>query len=133
MTHPALVSLTSTSYNHAELCEAPAQLLLFSTCWVFSCFRNPPNSDMDSVVLACVRDQSCVHVYTRGLGTPTSQHNSFDSEKLTNCSCAPDGIRPSVLWILSLALYQLRHPVTQLYTHTFMFVCAHFGKREPFD
>ena len=30
--------------------------------------------------------------YTRGLGTPTtSQHNIFDSEKLTILSCAPDG------------------------------------------
>ena len=28
-------------------CEAPAQLLLFRACWVFSCFCNPPNSDMD--------------------------------------------------------------------------------------
>ena len=28
-------------------CEAPAQLLFFSACWVFSCFCNPPNSDMD--------------------------------------------------------------------------------------
>ena len=28
------------------LCEAPAQLLLFSACWVFSYFCNPPNSDM---------------------------------------------------------------------------------------
>ena len=28
-------------------CEAPAQLLFFSACWVFLCFRNPPNSDMD--------------------------------------------------------------------------------------
>ena len=27
-------------------CEAPAQLLVFSACWVFSCFRNPANSDM---------------------------------------------------------------------------------------
>ena len=22
-------------------------LLLFSACWVYSCFRNPPDSDMD--------------------------------------------------------------------------------------
>ena len=28
-------------------CEALAQLLFFSACWVFSCVRNPPNSDMD--------------------------------------------------------------------------------------
>ena len=28
-------------------CEALAQLLFFSACLVFSCFGNPPNSDMD--------------------------------------------------------------------------------------
>ena len=27
-------------------CEAPALLLFFSAYWVFSCFCNPPNSDM---------------------------------------------------------------------------------------
>ena len=59
--------------------------------------------------LTSVRDHSCACVYTRGLGTPaTSQHNTFDSEKLTHFSCAPDRIRTSVLWILS-------HPVTPKY------------------
>ena len=71
------------------------------------CFRvrNPPNSDMDYRIFN-------VRIRT-GLGTPTaSQHNIFDSEKLTNLSCAADGIRTSVLWISSPTLYQLSHPVT---------------------
>ena len=34
--------------------------------------------------LTCIRDHSCACVYTQGLGTPTaSQHNIFDSEKLS--------------------------------------------------
>ena len=34
--------------------------------------------------LTCVRDHSCVHVYTWGLGTLTAiQHSIFDSEKFT--------------------------------------------------
>ena len=34
--------------------------------------------------LTCVRDCSCACVYTRGIGTPTSQHNVFDSgEKIS--------------------------------------------------
>ena len=50
--------------------------------------------------LTCVHEHSCACVYTRGLSTPTaSQHNIFDSEKRTSFSCAPDGIRTSVLWI----------------------------------
>ena len=51
------------------------------------------------------------------MGTLTaSQHNMFDSEKLTMVSCASDGIRTSVLWISSPTLYQLSHPVTQVKT-----------------
>ena len=52
-------------------------------------------------------------MYTRGLGRPTaSQHNMFDSEKLFFFNCAPDGIRTSVLRMLSPTLYELSHPVT---------------------
>ena len=64
--------------------------------------------------LTCVRDHYYVCVCTLGLGTPTaSQHNVFDSEKLTVFVCAPDGIRTSVIWILSPTLCQLSHPVTR--------------------
>ena len=81
----------------------------FSACWVFSCFHNPPNSDMDyrifNISHACVHDHSYVCAYTHGLGTLTvSQHSTFDSEKLTIFSCAPDRIQSSVHWILSLML-----------------------------
>ena len=49
--------------------------------------------------LTCVRDYSYACVYTQGLGTPTASQHIFDSEKLTNCSCAPDadGARTSDL------------------------------------
>ena len=52
-----------------------------SACWVYSCFRNPPNSDMDYRICAYVI--ILMRVYTHGgLGTPTaSQHNILDSEK----------------------------------------------------
>ena len=63
--------------------------------------------------LMCVRDRSYACVYTRRLDTPTAnQHNMFDSEKLKTNSCAPDGIRTIVLWILSPTLYHFIHPVT---------------------
>ena len=57
-----------------------------SVSWVFSCFRNPPKSDM-SYRIFNVRMWSflCVRIHTRGLSTQTaSQHNIFDSEKLNN-------------------------------------------------
>ena len=64
--------------------------------------------------LTCIRDS---FLYTRGLGTSTaSQHNIFDSEKLSQLSCAPDahGVRTSGLSISSPTLYQLSHAVTPL-------------------
>ena len=76
----------------------------WSSCWVFSCFHNPPNSDMDYRIFN-VRTWSflCVRIlYTRGLGTPTaSQHNIFDSKKITIVYCASNagGVRTSGLWI----------------------------------
>ena len=49
--------------------------------------------------LTCVSDLSCAYAYTRGLGTLTaSQHNIGKTQFF---SCAPDGIRTYVLWILS--------------------------------
>ena len=94
-------------------CEAPAQLLIVSACWVFLCFRNLTNSDMDYRIFNMhTWSFLCAH-YTRGVGTSTaSQHNISDSEELTNCSCAPDGIRTFILRILNPTLYQLSHPVT---------------------
>ena len=68
--------------------------------------------------LTCLRDHSCACVYTWGLGTPTASQHIFDSEKFTNFSCAPDGIRNIVLWILSLTLYQLSHPVPSISRNT---------------
>ena len=42
-----------------------------SVCWVFSCFRNPPNSDMDyRIFLRAYEIILILCVYTRGLGTP---------------------------------------------------------------
>ena len=45
-THTLYISTVTTTW-----CEAPAQLLCVSACWVFSRFRNPPNSDMAYRVL----------------------------------------------------------------------------------
>ena len=77
--------------------------------WVFSCFRNPPNSDMDSMIfnVRSTRSFLCVRsLYTRRLDTPTaSQHNMFDREQLV-FSCAPQGVRTSGHRVLSPTLYQ---------------------------
>ena len=67
----------ATAAARAALIPSPT-----NACWIFSCFRNPPNSDINCRIFnvrTCVR--ACTH---RGLGTPTmSQHNIFDSEKLS--------------------------------------------------
>ena len=39
-----------------------------SACWVFSCFRNPPNSDMDYRIFnMCTRSFLCVRIH-KGVG-----------------------------------------------------------------
>ena len=53
--------------------------------------------------LTCVHGLSYAYntwsfVYTRGFGTPTSQHNLFDAEKNISFSCAPDEIRTLDFW-----------------------------------
>ena len=63
----------------------------------------------------CVRDHSYACIYTRGLDTPTSQHNIL-TRKNTIFSCALDRVRTSGLWILSPMLYQLSHPTTPICT-----------------
>ena len=40
-THTLYIATVTTTW-----CEAPDQLLFFSACWVFLCFRIPSNSDM---------------------------------------------------------------------------------------
>ena len=92
----------------ATAAASAALLSPTSACWVFSCFRNPQNSDMDYRIFN-VRTWSV----TQGLGTLImSRHNIFDFEKLTNLSCAPDGVRTAGFWIVSSTLYQLSHPVS---------------------
>ena len=87
-----------------------------SAWWVFSCFHNPPNSDMDyrifnvrTWLFLCVRG---VHM---GVGHTDSEsaHFWFGGGKLPDFSCAPDAGRvwTSYLWISNLTLYQLSHPV----------------------
>ena len=39
------------SHTYIMWCEAPAQLFLLSDSWVFLCFCNPPNSDMEYRIL----------------------------------------------------------------------------------
>ena len=105
-THTLYIYTVTTTWY-----EAPAQLLFFIASWVFSCFRNPPNSDIEYRIFN-VRTWAflCVRIHT-GVGH-ISQHNILYSEKLTMFSCAPDGIRTLVLGILRPTLYQWSHPVS---------------------
>ena len=96
-----------------------------SACWVFSCFHNPPNSDMDYRIFnARARSFLCVRIDT-GVGHTDSEAAHFDWKTLTNISCALDEVRTSghgIHWILRPTLYHLSqsmsHPVTPACTHT---------------
>ena len=64
-----------------------------SACWLFPCFHNPPNPDMD--YRFSNHSLSYASVYTRGLGTPTaSQHYLFDLEKLKVFLVLLTGFKP---------------------------------------
>ena len=65
--------------------------------------------------LTCVRDHSCACVYhcTHGGWAYRQQvSTTYLTWENTIFSCVSSGIRTSVLWIFSLMLYQLSHPVT---------------------
>ena len=83
----------------------------------FSCFRNPPNSDMDYRIFNVhMWSFVCVHAYNTHRGWAHWQVSTtfFSRKKITIFFCAPDwaGIRTWGVWISSLMLYQLSHPVT---------------------
>ena len=87
-------------------------LPLFNACWVFSCFRNPPNSDNRYLMWA--RDHSDACALLLGVGRWQQVSTTFWTEKNSQVFLVllmefePQGHR-----ILSLRLCQLSHPVTQ--------------------
>ena len=105
-------------------CEAPAQLLFFSACWVFLCFRNPPNSDVDYRIFIA-RDHSCACVYTRGLHGHTDSESAQHvwlgrTHKLFLYSWRDSKLRPLDP---RPTLYQLSHHVTNVHTEMFVSKC----------
>ena len=97
--YPTVIYFTEV---HLSFCEKNAS-------WILSCFHTLPNSDMEGLQLGsliCVHDHAYACGYTWGLCTPTaSQHNIFHSEKLTHCSCAPDGLKLCSLMSENLVFY----------------------------
>ena len=84
-----------------------------SVCWLFSCFHNPPNSDMDYRIFnVCTWSNSvCVRIHT-GVGhTDSESAQPVWLRKTHNLYCAPDGIRTLDLWIFGPTLYPLSQPV----------------------
>ena len=88
--------------------------------------------------LTCVRDHSYVRTYTRSLGTPTtSQHNIFDSEKLSQIFLVlPTGlslqvigsrVRRSTNWATP-RMEWLRYTSVHHPHHSSSISCVEFGK-----
>ena len=70
---------------------------------VFSCFHNPPNSDMNYGIF--------IHMGFGHTESESAQH--FLLRKTHNfCVCSRRDFGTSVLWISNPTLYQLSHPVT---------------------
>ena len=98
-------------------CEVSAQLLLFSACWIFSCFRNPPNSDMDYRIFT-VRTWSFLrmHIHT-GVGhtdSESAQHFWLGkTHKFFLCSWLDSNLGPLNLESDALPTEPPRHPENQ--------------------
>ena len=61
-----------------------------------SCFRNPPNSDMDCSIFK-VRTFLCASIHTGAVHTDNESAQHFDSEKNSHKFCLCSG-RDSILW-----------------------------------
>ena len=120
-THPhGSYAFTQTLYINTVTttwCEVPVQLLFFNACWVFSCFHNPPNTDMDYRIFN-VRTSSflCMRIHMRvgHINSESAQH--FDSEELSPIFLVLlTGCQPQVFGSRFSMLYPLSHPVTHEY------------------
>ena len=86
-------------------CEASAQWLFFSACWVFSCFRKPPDSDMDYRIFNVVMVFR-MRAYTHGGWAHRQRISTFWLWKTHKYFyCAPGRIRTFVLWNLACVLF----------------------------
>ena len=112
-----------------------------SACWVFLCFCNPPNSDMDYRIFNVhMWSLLCVHIYTQGLGTLTTSRHIFDSEKLSQIVLVlPIGFEPQVFgslvrrstnWATPSPEMQWTSPFRQTSTSVVFFYC-YFWQAHP--
>ena len=82
----------------------------FFLCAVFSCFRNPTNSDMDYRIFD-VRTLLCVRIHT-GWCTPTASRHNISTRKNSQFFLVLwMGFEPLVHWISRPMLYQLSHHI----------------------
>ena len=93
------------------------------SCWVFLCFHNPLNTDMDYRIFNVHYMWSflCMRIHT-GVGHTDNKlapQHFLLWKTLTIFPCAPHEVQTSGLWISSLTLYQLSHPITQSLSNVF--------------
>ena len=104
-----------TSTVTTKLCEAPAQLL-FSACWVFSCFRNPPNFDMDyRIFIMHTWSFLCARVHTGGWPHQQQVGSTFwlgKTHKFWVCSWRDSNLGLLDLESDALPIEPSRHPQT---------------------
>ena len=96
-------------------CEAPAQLLIVSACWVFLCFRNLTNSDMDYRIFNMhTWSFLCAHIHPGGghIDCESAQHFWLRrTHKLFLCSWRDSNLHPSDLESDALPIEPPRHSI----------------------
>ena len=103
----SLMHLHQHSYNHVV-----RSAIIFSARWVFSCFCNLPNSDMDyRIFIVIILVRACTH---RGWAHRQRVSATFLTWKNSHIFLVLlTGFEPSSLFVAP-TLYQLSHPVTSL-------------------
>ena len=74
-------------------CKAPGQPLFVIAYWVFSCFRNPPNSDIDCRIISVSYLMSYVfsiHILSSLVCPPNLSHYVCSIHILSSLVCLPN-------------------------------------------
>ena len=86
---------THTQINRMRSLTHLHQLLFFSACWVFSCFRSPPNSDMDyRIFIVHTWSFLCMRVHT-GVGHTDGESAHFSRKNSQILRVLLTGFKPS--------------------------------------
>ena len=107
---PVLISLTLFQ-RHADIGQVKLQTVFSCLIFLVSVIHRTLTWTTGALSLTCVHDS---YVYVILIMCACTHGDLAHWQRGSTFSCAPDGVQTSGLWISSLMLYQLSHPITPL-------------------